>query len=109
MERQQHAVDVLAKGGASELGAKALVARWSAVEARGGPTSVNPRSGAFGIAQCLSRDRLASIRGYAGFNARLQHAPHELHTTERWALAKFNAATTPFEGATGVPMSERVE
>ncbi|ACA21228.1 hypothetical protein M446_7002 (plasmid) [Methylobacterium sp. 4-46] len=30
-ERQQHAVDVLVKGGVSELGAKALVARWSGV------------------------------------------------------------------------------
>ncbi|WP_236728645.1 hypothetical protein [Methylobacterium sp. WSM2598] len=54
-KQQQHAVDVLAKGGASALGAKALVARCSAVEARGGPTSANSRSGAFGLAQFKSR------------------------------------------------------
>ncbi|ACA19872.1 hypothetical protein M446_5565 [Methylobacterium sp. 4-46] len=43
------------EGRLSELGTKALVARWSAVEARSGPTSVHPRSGAFGIAQFRSK------------------------------------------------------
>ncbi|ACA21243.1 hypothetical protein M446_7019 (plasmid) [Methylobacterium sp. 4-46] len=83
--------------------------RWSAVEARGGPTSVNPRSGAFGIAQWLSRDRLAPIRGNTDFDAQLRHALHELHTTERRALAKLNSAKTPFEAATGASMFERAE
>lgn len=108
-ERQQHAIDTLVKGGVSELGAKGLVARWSAVEAPGGPGAVNPKSGAFGIGQWLTADRLAPIKGNTDFDAQLGHALHELHTTEGAALRALNAAKTPQDAARGASMYERAE
>lgn len=108
-ERQQHAIDTLTQGGVSELGARALVARWSAVEAAGGPTSVNPRSGAFGIAQWLSRDRLNGIRGNTDYDAQLAYVLKELHSTEGRALRQLNSATTDQEAAIGASMYERAE
>ncbi|MGU3475639.1 M15 family metallopeptidase [Methylobacterium sp. D48H] len=108
-ERQRHAIDTLVKGGVSDLGARALVARWSAVEARGGPGSVNPKSGAFGIAQWLGRDRLPGIKGNTNFDAQLAYALKELHTTERKSLAQLNRARNPMEAATGASMFERAE
>ncbi|MCJ2068149.1 M15 family metallopeptidase [Methylobacterium sp. J-030] len=108
-ERQQHAIDTLVKGGVSELGARALVARWSAVEAPGGPTSVNPRSGAYGIGQWLTADRRVPIQGNPDFDAQLQHALKELHGPEGRALAALNAAKTPMEAARGASIYERAE
>ena len=108
-ERQRHAIDTLIKGGVSDLGARALVARWSAVEARGGPGSVNPKSGAFGIAQWLGRDRLPGIKGNTDFDAQLAYALKELHGTERRSLAQLNRAKNPLEAATGASMFERAE
>lgn len=108
-ERQQHAIDALTKGGVSELGARALVARWSAVEAPGGPTSVNPRSGAYGIGQWLTADRRVPIQGNPDFDAQLGHALKELHGPEGRALAALNAAKTPMEAARGASIYERAE
>lgn len=108
-ERQQHAIDTLTKGGVSELGAKALVARWSAVEAGDGPTSRNPKSGAWGIGQWRSPDRRAPIDGNPDFDAQLAHAVKELQTTERAALAQLNSAKTDQEAARGASMYERAE
>lgn len=107
-ERQQHAIETLMQGGISELGAKALVARWSAVEARGGPTSRNPKSGAYGIGQWLGA-RLRGIDGDADFDHQLQHAIRELNTTEGRAKRRLNSATTPAEAARGASMFERAE
>lgn len=108
-DRQQHAVDTLVKGGVSELGARGLVARWAAVESSGGPTSVNPKSGAFGIAQWLTRDRLAGIKGNTDFDAQLAYVLKELNTTNGAALRKLNSAKTDFDAATGASMYERAE
>lgn len=108
-ERQQHAIDTLTKGGVSELGAKALVARWSAVEAADGPASRNPKSGAWGIGQWLTKDRREPIDGNPDFDAQLQHALKELHGPEGKALAALNSAKTAGEAARGASMYERAE
>jgi len=108
-ERQQHAIDVLTKGGVSEIGARALIARWSAVEAAGGPASRNPKSGAFGIAQWLTRDRLAPIDGNTDYDAQLGHVLKELHSSEGRALKRLNAAKTDYDAAVGASTYERAE
>ena len=54
-EKQQYAVDYLTKNSdMPEVSARALVARWAAVESTGaGPNAINPKSGAAGTAQWL--------------------------------------------------------
>jgi len=107
-ERMSHAVDRLMKeAGLSREGAAGLVARWSAVEAPGGPTSRNP-NGAFGIAQWLG-DRLPGINGNTDFDAQLSYAIKELNGKEFIASNALRAAKTPGEGARGASMYERAE
>lgn len=107
-ERQHHAIERLKAGGVSDLGARALVARWSGVEAAGGPSSVNPSSGAFGIGQWLGA-RKRGIAGNTNFDAQLDHAIGELNGPERRARDRLNSAATPAEAATGASMFERAE
>ena len=86
-ERQKYAVEYLIKhAGLSKWGAAGLVARWAAIEAKGGPSSVNPNSGAFGIAQWLGR-RKPGIAGNTDFEAQLAYAARELNTTEQNAAS----------------------
>ncbi len=103
-DRQSHAVDVLMKeAGLTEDGAKALVARWKFVESAGGPNSVNPRSGAAGIAQGLGSRRA----GYTGsFDDQLKNAARELNGAEGRAKRMLN---TPGMEATGASQFERAE
>ena len=109
-ERQSHAVDYLMKhAGLSEFGAAGLVARWAAVEAKGGPGSRNPRSGAEGIAQWLGSRKRRGVTDTANFDAQLAHAAWELNHTERRAGDALRAARTPWEGARGASMFERAE
>jgi hypothetical protein len=108
-ERQKYAVDYLMKNaGLSQYGASGLVARWAGVEAASGPGSVNPRSGAFGIAQWLGKRRVG-IAGNTDFDAQLAHAARELNTSERKAGDVLRAAKSAVEGARGASMFERAE
>ena len=107
-ERQQHAIDRLKAGGVTELGARALVARWSAVEAGAGPSAVNPSSGAFGVAQWLGA-RKRGIAGNTNFDDQIDHALKELHGPEGKALSQLNRATNNSQAAIGASMFERAE
>jgi hypothetical protein len=105
-EHVKHAIDVLKKGGLSQIGAEGLVSRWVNVEAAGGPGSKNPTSGAIGIGQWLG----ARKQGVTGdFDNQLQHALSELHGSESKAFNKLNSAKTDEEAATGASMFERAE
>jgi Phage tail lysozyme len=109
-DRMAHAADRLVKeAGLSPMGAAGLVARWSAVEAGGGPTSVNPSSGAFGIGQWLG-PRLPGIAGNTDFDAQLSYAIKELNTgggDSGPASATLRAAKTAAEAARGASQYER--
>lgn len=103
-ERQSHAVDrLMAEAGLTEDGAKALVSRWKNVESAGGPTSVNPRSGARGIAQWLDRHP----KGDTGsFDDQIGAAVGELNGSE-WKAKKI--LNTPGMEAEGASAYERAE
>ena len=103
-ERQSHAVDRLMKeAGLSEDGAKALVARWKYVESPGGPTAINPSSGAAGIGQGLGSRR----EGYTGsFDDQIGNAVKELNGSEGVAKRILN---TPGKEAEGASAFERAE
>src|SRR5690242_19036012 len=79
-DRQRYAVAVLTGGGLSLYGAAGLVSRWMNVEAAQGPASVNPTSGAFGIAQWLTPSRLNPIRGNTDFDTQLNYVLQELQS-----------------------------
>ena len=114
-DRMSHAVDRLMKeAGLTREGAAGLVARWSGVEAAGGPTSRNP-NGAFGIGQWLDRGP-AALRWMKenglnpqDFDSQLSWAAHELNTSEARAAAVLRNAHTGREGARGASMYERAE
>ena len=114
-DRMSHAVDRLMKeGGLTKEGAVGLVARWSAIEAAGGPTSRNP-NGAFGIGQWLDRGP-AALRWMKenglnpqDFDSQLSWAVHELNSSEGRAAAVLRNAHTGREGARGASMYERAE
>ena len=104
-ERQSHAVDKLMKeGGLSEDGAKALVSRWTYVESAGGPTAVNPHSGAEGIAQWLGSRKGGGSSG--SFDEQLSKVAKELNGPEDRAKRLLN---TPGQEATGASQFERAE
>ena len=108
-DRMQHAVNYLKENaGLSDAGARGLVARWSTVEAARGPTSVNPTSGAFGIAQWLGA-RKRGIEGNTDFDAQLGHVAKELNSTEGRAANTLRHAQTDEEGAIGASQYERAE
>lgn len=90
----------------SDHGALGLVARWAAVEAGGGPDSVNPTSGAYGIGQWLGSRKTNVPKDFEG---QLKHAAKELNTTEYKAAKRLRSAATPEEGAIGASMFERAE
>jgi tail lysozyme len=103
-----HAVDVLMKeANLTQTGAAGLVARWAKVESSGGPTSVNPRSGAVGIGQWLGGRKDASASGT--FDEQLLKAAHELNTSEKRAGDILRQAKTPLDAATGASTFERAE
>lgn len=108
-ERMKYAADYLVKNaGLSEMGAAGLVARWSAIEAPGGPDSVNPKSGARGIAQWLGPRQ----RGMGTtFEEQLAHAAYELNNDPTWKKSGdlLRAAQTKIEGAVGASSYERAE
>jgi hypothetical protein len=108
-DRIQHAAQrLMAEAGLSPSGASGLVARWSSVEAPGGPGSVNPTSGAFGIGQWLG-DRKTGIDGNTDFDAQIAHAVAELNGKERTAAAALRSASSSADGARGASMYERAE
>ncbi len=90
----------------SSMGAKGLVARWAGVEAKGGPNSVNPTSGAIGIGQWLGNRKNGLPSDFEG---QLNHAVKELNSTESAAAKRLRTAQTPEEAATGASMFERAE
>lgn len=106
-ERVSHATDYLQKNaGLSPLGAHGLVSRWAGVEARGGPGSQNPNSGAVGIGQWLG----ARKNGLpSDFDGQLAHASRELNTSEKRAAERLRSAQTPEDAAIGAAMYERAE
>lgn len=107
-ERQQHAITRLMKeANLSEQGARALVARWATVELPGGPTSVNPRTGAFGIEQDLG-SRKVGIAGDTNFDDQLTHAIKQLNSTESRAAAMLRSNDL-LTAATGASAYERAE
>lgn len=107
-ERQSYAADYLVKNaGLTQAGAAGLVARWT-LEAPGGPTSVNPYSGASGIAQWLgSRKDAAATSG--NFDQQLSKAALELNTTEKRAGDLLRNATDADSAARGATAYERAE
>ena len=106
-ERIGHAVDRLVKEAhLSQAGAEGLVSRWATVEAAGGPTAVNPKSGAWGIGQWLG----ARGRGRtADFDGQLAKAIGELNGSEGRPAARLRSATNAREAAVGASMYERAE
>lgn len=109
-ERQRYAIDYLMKhAGLSEYGAAGLVARWAAVEAKGGPGSRNPRSGAEGVGQWLGSRKRPGVTDAPNLEPQLAHAAWELNNTERRAGDALRAARNPWEGARGASMFERAE
>jgi hypothetical protein len=110
-ERMQHAAGRLEKeAGLSPMGAAGLVARWAAVEASGGPTAVNPRSGAAGINQALGERKPAGYSGMS-FDQQLDYiVKKDLHdASQRRALDVLKNATTAAQAAAGASMYERAE
>lgn len=108
-ERKRYATQYLMRGASlSPLGAAGLVSRWANVEASGGPASVNPYSGAFGIAQWLG-SRLPAIRGNTNFDAQLAYAVRELNGSEARAGNVLRSAQTVTDAARGASMYERAE
>lgn len=108
-ERQVYAFSRLLSAGLSPYGAAGLVSRWANVESTGnGPASVNPYSGAFGIAQWLG-SRLPRIRGNTNFDAQLNYAIQELNSSEGYAGNILRNAGSTWEGAKGASMYERAE
>ncbi len=93
----------------SPMGAAGLVSRWANVESTAnGPTAVNPRSGAFGIAQWLGT-RKAGIYPNTNFDAQLSYAASELNGVESRAGNVLRGASSPAEAARGAAMYERAE
>lgn len=108
-DRQAYAVNYLiGNGGLSPVGAAGLVSRWVNVESSGGPASVNPYSGAFGIGQWLGA-RLAPIRGNTDFDSQLSYAIEELNGSEYRAGQILRSATTADQAAVGASTYERAE
>ncbi len=108
-ERKRYAAQYLINNASlSPMGAAGLVSRWANVEASGGPTSVNPSSGAFGIAQWLG-SRLPPIKGNVNFDAQLAYAARELNGSEARAGNALRSATSFAEAARGASMYERAE
>ena len=108
-ERKRYAGQYLIHGAAlTAIGSAGLVSRWANVEASGGPASVNPYSGAFGIAQWLG-SRLPPIKGNTNFDAQLAYAVRELNGSETRAGNVLRNARTVTEAARGASMYERAE
>lgn len=108
-ERQALAYSRLTKEGLlSPVGARALIARWMGVESPGGPGSINPTSGAFGIGQWLG-DRKGGINGDTDFNDQLSYVLKELNSQGPNGAAGFalRQAGTAQQGAIGASMYER--
>ena len=110
-DRIKHAVERLQKeAGLSEAGAAGLVARWSGIEAAGGPGSHNNVGGGHsGIGQWSDISRGGAAMRGADFDTQISHAIDELKTTEARAAAVLRNAKTPEEGARGASMFERAE
>ncbi|MEK6281585.1 MAG: phage tail tip lysozyme [Acidobacteriota bacterium] len=107
--RKNYALNYLLSAGLSPYGAAGLVSRWANVESTGsGPSSVNPYSGAFGIAQWLG-SRLPPIRGNTNFDAQLTYVIQELNGPESRAANVLRNANTAYEGARGASIYERAE
>lgn len=112
-DRQAYALNYLVNyGGLSPYGAAGLVSRWINVESSGGPASVNPYSGAFGIGQWLGT-RKSPINGNTGFDAQLAYVVQELNTGSDGsggvAANLLRAATDAQTAATGASAYERAE
>src|SRR6267142_2790672 len=108
-ERKRYALDYLIhNGGLSYYGAAGLVSRWANVESSGGPSSINPSSHAFGIAQWLGA-RLTPIRGNTNFDAQLAYVVRELNGSETRAGNALRSARSIAEAARGASMYERAE
>jgi hypothetical protein len=107
----KHAADRLEKeAGLSPMGAAGLVARWAAVEAPGGPTAVNPLSGAAGINQALGDRKPAGYSGMS-FDQQLDYiiSKDVLDASQRRSLEVLKNATTAAQAAAGASMYERAE
>ncbi|MBC8032281.1 MAG: hypothetical protein H7Z16_19515 [Pyrinomonadaceae bacterium] len=106
---QLYAFNYLLGDGLSPYGAAGLVSRWANVESTAnGPTAINRRSGAFGIAQWLG-SRLPPIRGNTNFDSQLAYAVRELNGSESRAGNILRSAGSPDEGARGASVYERAE
>jgi hypothetical protein len=104
-DRQGHAIDRLMKeAGLSEDGAKALVSRWMFVESAGGPESVNPKSGAEGIAQWLGSRKGNGSRG--SYDNQLSKVIGELNGPEALAKRLLNTKGREAEGASAYERAE---
>jgi len=101
-------VGYLVNNGLAPWGAAGLVSRWMNVEAAGGPASVNPTSGAFGIAQWLGARKLG-IAGNTNFDTQLAYVVQELNSTESAAGAMLRTASDAYSGAVGASAYERAE
>jgi hypothetical protein len=107
-DRQKYAVNYLMKNsGLSQYGAAGLVARWT-TEAGDGPSSVNKRSGAFGIGQWLG-SRKKDILGNTNFDDQLAHAVTELNSTEKRAANLLRKSSSSMEASMGATAYERAE
>lgn len=106
-DRREHAIQrLMAEAHVTREGAEGLVARWATVESPGGPMSVNPKSGAAGIAQWLGKRK----HGFTGdYDSQISHVIDELNGPEKRAGDALRRARTAEEGARGASMYERAE
>jgi hypothetical protein len=108
-ERVQQGIDYLQKeAGLPEVSARALVARWAAVEAPGGPLSKGGYRGrAVGIAQWLGSRKAAGVP--ETYEGQLAKVVGELKGPEAAAYRALLNARTEEEGAWAAHLYERAE
>jgi hypothetical protein len=108
--KEKEAYDKLVAGGMSPDGAVGLISRWRYVESPGGPTSVNPQSGAYGIAQALGPRKPGFLAAGSDFGKQLDRVVTEAQTSEKAASGDYlHRAKGDEEGAEAASSYERAE
>ena len=108
-DKEEQAYDALVAQGASPDAAVGLISRWRYVEFSGGPTSVNPGSGAFGIGQWLTARRKRAIAGDTDFAHQLAYVGKEWSGDELRSFVLATAVKGDDEAARAATAYERAE
>ncbi|MDF0491603.1 phage tail tip lysozyme [Sphingomonas sp. H39-1-10] len=102
----QQIVDYFKRQGANDIGAQGIAAMLFSENERFDPNAANPKSGAWGIAQWLSADRIAEFKRQFGHDIhgstlaeQLQFVRHELTTKYRGVWDRMKRAGSALEAA----------